>query len=402
MAHLSCLIFAETELERAEVTLRVESTGHVGLVRSLGDPRKLGAEVRAARADVLLAVLGKEAEGTLDAIEALPQPRPALVFSGPSERSELILRAMHLGAREYFPELPEQAELATFLDQLLLEPGTSGKRDAAGALVGVLGAKGGVGATVVTCQLAGELQAAGCATCVVDLDLRDGDVALHYNVEPPYSLADVAQTSNRVDAAYLKSVAHVHSSGTSVITAPQRPEEAELIRTHHLEWVLEILRSQYEFVLVDLPRAWDEASLGTLDLLDQLLVVFGTDLPSLAHTRQHLELLARIEFPLRRIRLVANRHQRSNGVSDRETARFLGRAPDIRIPNDYLSVMESIASGKLLSQSAPRSAVHRAFRELAYHTREWCGRAAPDEKPAGKGGISMVRSLIRRRRNGAD
>jgi pilus assembly protein CpaE len=269
-------------------------------------------------------------------------------------------------------------------------------------LVGVLGAKGGVGATVVTCQLAGALQVAGCATCVVDLDLRDGDVALHYNVEPAYSLADVAKTSNRVDAAYLKSVAHEHSSGTSVIAAPQRPEEAELIGAHHLEWVLEILRSQYEFVLVDLPRAWDEAGLGTLDLLDQLLLVFGLDLPSLAHARQHLELLARIDFPLGKIRLMANRCQRSNGVSARETARFLGRAPDVRIPNDYLAVMESITSGKLLSQAAPRSDVHRAFRELAQHTREWCGRAAPDEKPAKRGGISLVRSLIRRRHNGAD
>jgi MinD-like ATPase involved in chromosome partitioning or flagellar assembly len=89
-------------------------------------------------------------------------------------------------------------------------------------------------------------------------------------------------------------------------------------------------------------------------------------------------------------------------VSGREAARFLGRTPDVQIPNDYLSVMESITSGKLLGQAAPRSDVHRAFRELAQHTREWCGRAAPDENPAKRGGISLVRSLIRRRRNGAD
>jgi Zn-dependent alcohol dehydrogenase len=45
-----------------------------------------------------------------------------------------------------------------------------------------MGAKGGVGATVVACQIAARLQAGGARVAVVDLCLPLGDVALYFDV----------------------------------------------------------------------------------------------------------------------------------------------------------------------------------------------------------------------------
>jgi pilus assembly protein CpaE len=400
MAQLTCLIYAELESDGKELAQRLEETGHVEVVERLGDRQQLGHRLRTAEVDAAFVVLGSHADATLDVVERSARGRAALILAGPADRSELILRAMRLGAREYMPPRPDRDTLTALLDRLMLEPSQRGRTNRS-PLIGVVGAKGGVGATVTASQLAAALQCSGRVTCLVDLHLRQGDVALHYDLNPAYTLADIAKCSGGFDESYLQSIVETHASGVSILAAPTRAEDAELVQPAHVERSLTLLQAHYDCVVIDLPPLWDDVGLRALDLVNELLLVLALDLPTLSHARQHLELLERLGLPSERIRLVANRYGKTNPVADRDADRFLGRALDFRIPNDYHTAMESLTSGNPLTGSAPRSALRQSFQALADRTLEWCGVVAPAE-PVEKSSLSRVRNFIRRGRHGSD
>ena len=110
------------------------------------------------RVDALLIDLGPAPHLALDMLESLESCEPAIFVSGPQEDSQLILRALKLGAREFFPPAPDALELEAAVERLLLaKPQLAGGGHEA-PILAVMGAKGGVGATVVTCQLSATLQ----------------------------------------------------------------------------------------------------------------------------------------------------------------------------------------------------------------------------------------------------
>ena len=93
-----------------------------------------------------------------------------------NDDSELLLRALKLGAREFFPPKPSILELDAAIESLFLSlPKTQDRRDA--PILAVMGAKGGVGATFVACQLAASLQRRSGSAAIVDLNSPLGDVA---------------------------------------------------------------------------------------------------------------------------------------------------------------------------------------------------------------------------------
>ena len=94
-------------------------------------------------------------------------------------------------------------------------------------VVAVMGAKGGVGSTVVACQLAASLRARGARTALVDLNLPLGDVALYFDVQPTYTLANIARESDRLDATYLRTLlsgpAATACRSSRLRSTPRRP-----------------------------------------------------------------------------------------------------------------------------------------------------------------------------------
>ncbi len=382
MSQLSFLIYSDRPGFAETARERLSATGHAEVSAVLADLDELRGAVRARRPDAIFADLGLDPEGVLDALEQLPAPRPMLLVAGPQQDSTLILRAMRLGAKEYFPADPGEQELRAAIDRMVLEhkPALTSERPA--PLVAVMGTKGGVGATFVACQLAASLQSQGGRTVVVDLNLPLGDVALHLDVQPSYTLAHVANDAE-LDATSLRSILQPHRCGLSILAAPTEVEEAEQIKADHVDRVLRILRQEYDWVVVDVSRSWSEASIHTLDLADVILLVTLMDVPTLSHARQHLGVLQRLGYGGSKTRLVANRYEKGGAISERDYVGFLAREPDFHIPNDYQTAALSINQGKLVSEVSRKCALQAAFSSLADSTREWCGVEAAETETGG-------------------
>jgi Flp pilus assembly CpaE family ATPase len=378
---LSFVIFAEQETVASRLSEQVAATGRARVAAVISSREHLEGAIRFHQPDVLFAELGGDPDATLAFIDALPEPHPLLLVSGPEGDSDLLLRAMKQGAREFFPPAPTDDEVGVVIERLLAERERTASEEHFGSLIAVMGANGGVGTTAVSCQLAAALQELGGRVVIVDMDFPLGDVAVHFDVESKHTLAD-AVTVEQVDSSMALSLLTMHPSGVHVLAAPVQAEESGQIRASHVEQVLSALREEFDWVIVDVAHGWSETSLQALELAQEVLLVTLLDVPTLNHARRHLELLKRLGHPDSRIHPIVNRYSSRESVRESDFVQFLSRAPDARIPNDYSASAHSVTYGKTLAEVAPRSAIHHAYLKLGRLVYGWRELEPPVEEEA--------------------
>jgi pilus assembly protein CpaE len=396
VADIKFVVYSEQDEFGSEIRSRLHSAGHAHVLAVVSEEDALFAALREHQPDALFADLGLAPHDTLDLLDRLPAPRPLLVVSGPHDDSQVILRAMKQGAKEFFPPVPSREAIRELVDRLVLESRPALPTGRLAPVLAVMGAKGGVGATVVACQLSAALQVMGGRTVVVDLNYPLGDVALHFDVRPTYTLAHVVKQGDDLDATYLRGLLQGHRSGVQILAAPERVEEAELVRGVHVERVISILREEFTWVVLDVSRSWNEASVRALDLASEILLITSLDVPTLNHARQHLDLLRRLGHPDAKIHPIANRYSRRDAVTDKEFAQFLGRAPDTHLPNDYPSTVGSVNEGRPLGEVAPRSPLHQAFVALARSAHAWSGLEVEAREGDSENLAARVRRLFKK------
>jgi pilus assembly protein CpaE len=395
----SILIFSEESEFGAEIAEQIIATGEAIVVARVSDPDQLVEALKSEQPDGLFVDLGHGPHVALDILEAIPTLPPITVVSGPHEDSQLILRAMNLGVKHFFPPAPDQQDLRSVLVRLIRSKAPN-EIESNGRVVTVMGTKGGVGATVLACQLAASLQKLGGRTAIVDLNYPLGDVALHFDEDPAYTLADIASDGKALDATYLRSILKVHASGVQILAGPTQMDEAESIRGSHVERILPILRSEFDWVVVDASRSWNEASVRSLSLADLILLVTLFDVPTLNHARQHMKLLEGLRLDGSLVRTVANRYSKGDAVTIGDFSNVLGKEPDALIPNDYATTVESVNQGRPIGLVSPNSSIHAAYQQLALDVHLWCGVDSPSTESS-RTLAGRVRNLFSRRSHGS-
>jgi len=396
LADFTFVVFSEDEAVANAIGDRLEATGHVTVVGTIEDPERIVEALEQAKPNGVFADLGRAPHVVLDALRAIPTPRPQLIVCGPQDDPRLLLRAMKQGIREYLSPDLDSEELSDAVARTVLERGYDRVGKPAGRVVAVMGAKGGVGATFVTTQLAASLQARGGRSVVMDLNYPLGDVALHLDVHPQHTLADVARQGSSLDAVFLKSALERHQSGVQVLAAPNRLEDAELLTGECVDQSLQLLRNDFDWVLIDASRSWNDANSQAFAWADQILLVACLDVPTLNHAKQHVDLFKRLGHSDERIRVVLNRFSSWDTVTQSDFADFVARAPDMRIPNDYATAANCLNQGRTVAEIAAAGPLHRAFIELARGMYDWCGleSKAGGSKPAGDNLKARLRRML--------
>jgi pilus assembly protein CpaE len=358
----------------------LEQSGEIEIVARVGDLDDLVRIVDEKRPDALLVSLETNPEAVFKALDKLLSPKPVLFFHGPDD-SRLILQAMRCGGCEYIAPAPdEERQLLAAIRRTA--PEIAGARPVKqSSLISLIGAKGGVGTSFTACQLGAALARLGGRTALVDGHLRHGDVALYLDLAPKYDFASLATGDNPIDSTYLHTALALHSSGVAVLAAPKLPDDVESVSPKRIAEVLDLLRMEFDWVIWDMPGDFNERSLRVLGQSDATILVTTPDVPALNHTRMQLELLGRLGQRSEAIRIVVNRSEPRAAVSARDTEGFLKRPTDASIPNDYSRASACVNEGRALYDVAPRSAIERAFHELALVAHSWCDRPVPAPLP---------------------
>jgi pilus assembly protein CpaE len=235
---------------------------------------------------------------------------------------------------------------------------------ATGDLVCVLGPKGGTGKTLTVANLGTALAQAGHSTVVVDLDLQFGDCGLALGCEPDRTIFDLATSGGTLDVEKLEAYLVTRPSGLRILMAPMRPDQATAVTPDFLRELYPVLRTAFEFVVVDTPPGFTPEVIVTIDSASALCMVGMLDAPSLKNTRLGLETLGLMGVASEKVKIVLNRADTSVGISHADVLTVIGRAPDLLVPSSR-DIVRSINKGEPIVLSGKRSEAAKAFRALA-------------------------------------
>jgi pilus assembly protein CpaE len=328
-----------------------------------------GAEIVAKRRPEMVVVgidrAADPAIGFIEAVSGSPLPPFILALSG-SAGADLILRTMRAGAHDFLCRPIKDADLSAAVEKVGRLRSAKGTGPSRGRIVSLFGGKGGCGATTIAVNLSGALvRCHDQRVVVVDLVLAHGDVTLFFNVNPAYSILDLARNAEKADSEFLHTLLVKHESGVHVLAAPHRVEEADQIDPGQVRQVLATLRGMFDYIVVDTPRQFDERTLCALEMSDLILLPTLLDLPSIRNAQRCLDLFEQLGIRDDRVKLVLSRFLPGERISPEKIEQVLKCPVFASVPNDFPTVIGAINRGRPLQESAPDKEVTLSFRRMA-------------------------------------
>ena len=283
---------------------------------------------------------------------------------------EQKVRGLRAGADDYLVKPFHQAELLARMKSLLTRftarEGVGGSRPPLGKLLAFFGAKGGVGTTTIAINTAIALHADQDRRVVlVDGVLQFGDHRVFLDLGNDRKSIAALASAPSIDADLLKSVVVHHDSGIDLLLAPPTPEEGDLIHESQMSHALEVLRSMYDYVIVDVEKRLGDLTLSVLDHADLIFIVMTADLSCLKNVRLVLEVLGRVGYEASRVKLLLNRSNAFTGISVAAAEGALKRKFDHQIANDYRIAISAQNSGAPFAFTKPDSPLGREISALA-------------------------------------
>jgi pilus assembly protein CpaE len=292
---------------------------------------------------------------------------PVIMLSARKQADD-VLTGYAEGADEYIPKPVEMAVLAAKVEVLIRRFATT--RGAAvakrgGNVVLFIHGKGGVGCTTLAVNAAVALAATTIyRVTLLDLNLEFGNAPMLMNMTSSRTLADLAENAHeQLDEATFLTYLEQDRSGVRVLAGCDVPERAELVTVPAVQQAIDHLQKQSDYVVIDAPASFSQQVLAALDVADAAVIVTAAHLPALRATKQALEVLGKLSFPVERTVLVVNRTSAA-GVEMDHVARFFNRKPDIVVP--YTEACDDAADrGRPLTILHPDSAASKVIRDLA-------------------------------------
>jgi pilus assembly protein CpaE len=370
------------------------SSPGVRIVAEVDEPALLARALEQLPAEVLLVHLDPNPAGMMDVVAPLIEAhkgRLAAIAMTEDRNAELVMRAMRAGMREFLwkPFPPDQ--LSEVLQRVAGEGAGSSTR--LGRLIAVVGTSGGVGATQLATNLAVELAqletwggpaAAGEASAsdrspkpdgqrgahprvaVVDMDFRFGQVAMHLDAQPTYTLAELCETVEQIDPQMIERAMFKHTTGVHVLARPDDLAQAERLSAGAAAGVLSALQEYYDFVVVDLPARFDPSARVVFDMADTYLLVLQLLVPSVRNADRILHELTSTGYALQRVRVVCSRYGRESGYLDpADVEATLKRRVEFLLPDEWKSSAAAVNMGAPLLTIGPRTKLRQAYHQLA-------------------------------------
>jgi len=288
----------------------------------------------------------------------------AVIGTAPKQEPDLMLRAMRAGIQEFLVSPPDPKDLAAAVDRLMRRTQTAAEN---GDVIAVYSSKGGLGVSTVAANLAYGFAKnhPGARPALADLVIGAGDVRVLLNLDPPYDLGDLVAKIDRVDADLLNSLLTPTRGGVWVLPAPDAPEADEQVDANTITTVIQHLRSNFLFTVLDCEHQLNDRTLAALDAADRLVLVTHLSVAALRSTQRTVNLCRRLGYPNEKICIVVNRFQSGEVLSPADAEDVLKAEIFFKLPNDYRVASGALTNGLPIAEFEPGAKLAWAYTQLA-------------------------------------
>ncbi len=154
-----------------------------------------------------------------------------------------------------------------------------------GKMVAVVGARGGVGATTLAMNLAWYLaNRQNRRVLLLDLDLQNGDCALALNLKPTPGLREALVNPVRIDSVFIERTVAILGDRLFVLSAEEPLRADAEFTAEAVETLVAVLRTQFHYIIADVPRIPAAPYRQALDIADVRVIVADQTLRSVRDT----------------------------------------------------------------------------------------------------------------------
>lgn len=204
-----------------------------------------------------------------------------------------------------------------------------------GKVIAVFGSKGGAGSSTFAVNFALALrEETKERVALVDANFEFGDVGVFLNLPNSRTIADMAGEKTEIDEDLLDGTMASHTSGVKVLLAPARPEMAELVKVEHLKRIMDLLHNSFDYIVVDLWKSFQEATVFFLDAADQIVLISTSDIPAVKNAKLFFELTEALSYPPEKIFFVLNREDGRSGITAKDIQASIKHQVGMSLPKD--------------------------------------------------------------------
>jgi pilus assembly protein CpaE len=381
-----------------EATAEISGSEFVGEFHDYFTPDRrpqLSASLKAATVCVAVVDCDRDPElalSTMERLRTMGLKNLSIVAFSTLIDATYLLRAMRAGCNEF---LGKPADAIALRDALLRFESThmagAMSKQSAGRVISLYGAKGGVGTTTLAVHLANNLvHRHRKRTLLIDHQHELGHVALYLGMKDSlYHFDELVRNADRLDAALLNGFVTRHNSGLEVLASADTCAPVHKSSPEELEMVLNFLRTQYEYIIVD-SSMWYKDIVGPMvRCSDEVFLVSTPDVAALRDLARRIEHLSLDDEAAQKLRIVINRSTSEDAVSPEQIEAAVRFPVWMAVPNAYLELVRAINAGE------PIRAQHRS--PFAQHISKLADRIlSTSSTPTGQPSVLKKRfSLFR-------
>lgn len=380
------LIVDDLPETRENVRKLLQFESDVEVIAQAGDGEQAVEMARQHRPDIILMDINMPGLDGIAASQAIVQhvPSAQIIIMSVQSEADYLRRAMLAGARDFLmkpfsgdelitairrvhtmrPAVPEAPVRPEPVERIERNGRAPKKREA--NIISVYSPKGGSGCSTIAVNLAVALAEDGYGTLLIDGSLQFGDVAIMLDLKPSTSIVDLVDRMVELDADLISSVLVKHDSGLRVLMAPPRPEMADLVTEEKVKALLDMLREQFEYIIIDSSSSLNDIALAMLDVSDRVFLVTQQSLPTLKNVSRFFDLAQTLEYERDKVLLIVNRSSDKLGISVKDIGDTLKRPVIATIPIDEEAVARAADQGRpLVTGKARKRPIGSSLRQLA-------------------------------------
>lgn len=171
---------------------------------------------------------------------------------------------------------------------------------------------------------------------------------------------------DRLDEKLLAGFLTRHPSGLDLLPSPDMCAARYSATSEEMEAVLEFLRSQYEYIVLDSSLEYQDANSAVFGCSEEVYLVTTPDVVSLRDLSRHVEKLQLNELAADKLRIAVNRSTSNDAVSSGYVENAVHMPVSVAIPNNYAQLLRAVNVGE------PISLEHRS--EFRTQIGKWANR----------------------------
>lgn len=245
---------------------------------------------------------------------------PILMFTAKTQLDDKVA-GFEVGADDYLTKPTHPSELQAHVKALLVRSGQrekKGKKDIQtqhAHVIGVLAARGGLGVSTVSMNLAAGLFARSQSdVALAEMVPGKGTLGLDLGLTSQKALVKfLSGTPSEVTRERMKNALVPHISGVKLLLASEHPSDVHLIsQVTQYEAVFEKLASVTRYAILDMDSGLPPFSQKLLPACNDVVIVLEGVPNTIQHTKSLIEDLAKLGVKKERITVVLNNRVRSD------------------------------------------------------------------------------------------